>query len=626
MMKIFAMVNILLSLLCISIVHAQGIEADLRARMENVSREHPRLFVTGDEWPALEARVMGDPLLKKTYEHILANANGFFDLPLLKREKTGRRLLGVSRTCLRRVSYLAMAYRMSGDKKYALRAQEEMLAVAHFSDWNPSHFLDVAEMTAALAIGYDWTYDALDPRSRDIIRDAIISKGLKASLKGGWWVSGENNWNQVCHGGLTLGALAVLEDEPELAHTIIARGIKNLPTAMHEYEPDGVYPEGPTYWKYGTSFNVVMIAALESVLDSHFGLLDAKGFKKSPYFYMHEVGSVGQFFNFADNGLNGGVSVSMHWFANKLNDPGLLWHEWTELEALVSTTPNPDSGSKRMLAFMLTWAQPRESVEAPKETFWSGNGDSPVVLTRSGWDTQDTFLAFKGGSPSTNHGHMDVGSFVLDMLGERWAIDLGPQSYHSLESKGIDLWNRKQDSGRWTVFRLNNHSHNTLSVNGQLQKVYGKAPIVEIESKGREPYAVIDMSEVYKGQLESVQRRFQRREDWVRIQDDLVNMDADTSVRWGMTTRAKVSIRDGGNWAIMEQGESQVALTVLSPEKIQLKVESAEKGPRDFDTTNPGVRRIVFDIPVKASASQRILVHIGTLDSSPSVESPSGLN
>jgi hypothetical protein len=112
--------------------------------------------------------------------------------------------------------------------------------------------------------------------------------------------------------------------------------------------------------------------------------------------------------------------------------------------------------------------------------------------------------SLKGGSPSTNHGHMDVGSFVLDMLGERWAIDLDPQSYHSLESKGIDLWNRKQDRRRWTVFRLNNHSQKNLSVNGQLQKLYGKAPIVEIKSKGREPYAVIDMSEVYKGQLESV--------------------------------------------------------------------------------------------------------------------------
>ena len=30
-----------------------------------------------------------------------------------------------------------------------------MLAIAQFADWNPSHFLDVAEMTMGMAIGYD---------------------------------------------------------------------------------------------------------------------------------------------------------------------------------------------------------------------------------------------------------------------------------------------------------------------------------------------------------------------------------------------------------------------------------------------------------------------------------------
>ena len=68
-------------------------------------------------------------------------------------------------------------------------------------------------------------------------------------------------------------------------------------------------------------------------------------------------------------------------------------------------------------------------------------------------------MGFKGGSPGTNHAHMDVGSFVVDMQGVRWAVDLGGQGYHGLESRGVDLWNRGQDSERWTVFRLNNFGH-----------------------------------------------------------------------------------------------------------------------------------------------------------------------
>lgn len=68
---------------------------------------------------------------------------------------------------------------MTGDDQFKERAEQEMLAAAAFPDWNPSHFLDVGEMTAALAIGYDWLYDALPPASRAIIRQAIVEKGLK---------------------------------------------------------------------------------------------------------------------------------------------------------------------------------------------------------------------------------------------------------------------------------------------------------------------------------------------------------------------------------------------------------------------------------------------------------------
>ena len=53
-----------------------------------------------------------------------------------------------------------------------------MLAVARFSDWNPSHFLDTGEMTFALAVGYDWLYDQLGEASRAEIRKAIVEKGV----------------------------------------------------------------------------------------------------------------------------------------------------------------------------------------------------------------------------------------------------------------------------------------------------------------------------------------------------------------------------------------------------------------------------------------------------------------
>jgi len=173
-----------------------------------------------------------------------------------------------------------MAYHLTGDTRHAKRCEKEMLAVAGFSDWNPSHFLDTAEMTLAMAIGYDWLYDQLSEAGRETIREAIVNKGasLPFETRHKGWVKATNNWGQVCHGGLTAGALAVLEDEPDLAARTVHNALHNVTRSMHAYAPKGSYPEGPGYWAYGTSYNVVLIALLESVLGSDFGLTKAPGF------------------------------------------------------------------------------------------------------------------------------------------------------------------------------------------------------------------------------------------------------------------------------------------------------------------------------------------------------------
>src|SRR6266851_4042147 len=78
---------------------------------------------------------------------------------------------------------LALVYRISGETKYLERAVTELRAAAAFPDWNPSHFLDVAEMTHAFAIGYDWLFHDLSPEDRALFRKAITEKGLDEAIK-----------------------------------------------------------------------------------------------------------------------------------------------------------------------------------------------------------------------------------------------------------------------------------------------------------------------------------------------------------------------------------------------------------------------------------------------------------
>lgn len=619
MFRFAAVVPLLLTLLTAACAGAEGNEA-LEARPAQPIPAHPRLLLGEGGFGAVQAKLDADPALQAVWEFIRKEADAVLDAAPVERIKTGKRLLSVSRTCLQRVGYLALAHGLTGNEAYARRAEQEMLAASAFEDWNPSHFLDVAEMTAALGIGYDWLYDALTPGARDTIRAAILSKGLETSFPGGGWVRTDNNWNQVCHGGLVLGALAVMEDAPEIAKQTIERAIEYVPIAMKEYEPDGVYPEGPTYWAYGTTYNVLLIAALESALGSAFGLDAHAGFMASPEFYLHATGPQRTFFNFSDCGLNAKITPAMFWFAKRLNNPSLLWFERQVLEA-------GDVDRDRMLPFLLAWASDLDAVTAPGARNWQGDGRTPVALMRSGWDDTATFAGIKGGSPGSNHAHMDIGSFVLDRGGVRWVEDLGMQDYNSLETAGVDLWNRKQDSQRWDVFRISNLSHSTLVVDGQKQVVKGHAPIVRFSGETDAPFALVDLGPVYEGQLAAAERGLALRGDRVVVQDEITAPDHAVTVRWGLVTRAEAAVdAEHPGTATLEQKGQTLTVQVQEPADARIAILDLEHPPHDYDAPNPGVRMVTFEITLEPGAQATLAVTLDTADAAGAEWTPAPLS
>ena len=142
---------------------------EVQSLINQVPKMHPRLLSNQEGFDKLRDEIKNNPLKQKVKELIIKQADMLMDEPPIKRQLQGRRLLGKSRTCVQRVLHLAMAYQLTGEQKYLDRCQKEMLAAAKFEDWNPSHFLDVAEMTFALAIGYDWLYDQLDDDTRNTL-------------------------------------------------------------------------------------------------------------------------------------------------------------------------------------------------------------------------------------------------------------------------------------------------------------------------------------------------------------------------------------------------------------------------------------------------------------------------
>lgn len=561
---------------------------------------HPRILLLKGGEEGIRQNLAADDTWQKLHGAILEECDTLLEEKPLERIQVGRRLLSVSRECLRRVFYLSYAWRISQQEKYLKRAEQELLAVAAFSDWNPSHFLDVAEMTMAVAIGYDWLFDALPEASKSIIKEAILKKGIEPSLdpKHNGWLKATHNWNQVCNAGMTYGALAIYEDHPELARRVINRAIETIVLPMEDYAPDGAYPEGYSYWGYGTSFNVMFISAIEKVYGQDFGLSDQPGFLRTASYMLHMTGPSGDPYNYGDAGLGGELQPAMFWFADRLQDPSLLW---VEKSRLIQEDAKEHTRNRLLPATMIWNGGVRiNQITAPASNIWVGQGKNPVALMRTSWTNPGAiYVGMKGGSPSVNHAHMDVGSFIMEASGIRWAMDFGMQNYHSLESKGVQLWGRAQDAQRWQVFRYNNFVHNTLTVNNELQRVEGYAAITARAAKPAFISATTDISELYKGYLQKANRGIAIvDQQYVTVRDELEAAGQETTIRWTLLTSADVKIT-GKNTAELTKDGKKLLLKVTSPKQVTMKTWSTDP-PRDYDAENPGTIMTGFETKIKA--------------------------
>lgn len=566
---------------------------------------HPRLLLRSGDAEAIRALPSKSANARAVHDKIMGEADKMLAAEPVRRVMTGRRLLSVSREALRRIFYLSYAYLATDDVRYAARAEREMLAVCEFEDWNPSHFLDVGEMTMAVAIGYDWLHDRLSRRSRSIIGTAIYEKGLRASEndKQAWFFRAENNWNQVCNAGMVYGALATLERSPEYCEALIAKCLASNPTAQKCYDPDGGYPEGYGYWDYGTGFEVMLAAALQSALGTDAGISAQKSFMRTAEFMTYMTAPSGRCYNFYDSGSNAGCIPAKYWFARQTGDASTVAVDERFIEA--GKIPGD-----RLLPVYMIFASGLDLSKSrlPKQRTWVCGGTAPLFIYRSGWTSpDDTYFAIKGGHASSNHAHMDAGSFVYEYDGVRWAVDLGQHDYNRLEQAGVDLWNMKQESPRWEIFRIGPDSHNTLMFNGNRHNVKGHAQIIRHFDAPRRKGAVIDLTPVFEGDAKRVVRTAELdKNDWLTLTDHIENGGRESTVEWKMATEAEAVIVDPATIRLTQNGKS-----------IDVKLRSRAAGEaaiwpehdyKPFEIKDNNIRRVGFVIRLKADEAVDVAV------------------
>ena len=537
--------------------------ADL-SRLEGL--EHPRLLMDKNDFESLKAKVEKHPeqnrSLRRLHEILIETADEAVtgdEVILYQFDAAGKRLLTQSRLALKRIGACAYAYRMSGEQKYLDRAVSDMETVLNFPSWNPKHFLDVGEMAFAVSLGYDWLYYNLPYKLRSKVEEELLERAVIPFRTHDARLA-VSNWSQVCYGGTLSAAIAIYGKERENCGSLINECIAdNTDIVKAIYDPDGVYPEGYSYWGYGTSYEAVILTELQKVFGTVYGIDSSTGLERTADWMLMSSGVGGRPYSFGDSVSNfDQPKAGMWWFAVHYGKPSLLCGELKLLHNASGKEANPYStkmSEVRFLPVIIANANGIDNLDSTgseageKSGFFYGRGETPVVMVRGDWTDSDSdrYLAFKGGQANRSHGHMDAGSFVYDALGCRWSTEVNRPNYATIETAlkaaGGKYWSMSQNSYRWKVWRLNCRAHSTLTINGKDHNVNGFASIDSVFNSPASRGAVMNMSPLFEKQAQSVRRTYELRDGKdLYITDEITaTPDRDAVVEWRMMTPATVS-------------------------------------------------------------------------------------
>lgn len=554
---------------------------DIEAAMKNKTDSNIFVLATDADFARLKKnyQLRDNQKLNSYFDYVKLCADKLMDIEphgyILDDEEDS--ILETARNILERVICLGFMWRMTGDKKYAARCEAEMTNACNFPDWHENHFLDTAELTFSVSLGTNWLYDYLNEAQVKFYADSVEEKAFDVSrgkiLSQNWWKWSKTNWNSVGFGGLGIGAMVFYDYCKDFAADFLAETYKKIAYNFETFTPDGVYVEGSGYWEYCTTYLTYFLSTSDNLFGTDFGLSDIDGLMKVGAFPLYITGAT-SVFNYGDNKPVSVGAPSLFWFSKKTNEPALAYYQ-----ARVTIDGELQNGKgeyelARECAVGALWYDEEllnglDSAELPLSTYLKSDSSQEIVAMRSGFFSKDdTYAAIKGGYNYTNHGDLDIGTFVFDSMGERWAVDLGPADYgNSGYFVGI------VGGGRWKVYAKRAEGQNTLVFNPKKiledQYPFARAGFISFEEdKENGGRAVLDMTEAYCFKdVKRAERTFELYNSRTSLMiKDKFSCRKESEVYWFMHTKADIQILDPHHAVLTINGKKMNA--VLSEDSV----------------------------------------------------------
>ncbi|MCM1455045.1 MAG: heparinase II/III family protein [Bacteroides sp.] len=545
----------------------------------------------------------GDCIVKAYFDYVSQCADDLLSREPLPYLIEDDRLLETSRQILERIAILSYIYRITGQVRYAQRAVIEMKNACSYNDWHDSHFLDCAELSFAIALGTNWLYDYIDEESRLLFANKCYEYALKRG-KGkpfkNWWRWSKTNWNSVCHSALAITSLVFYDDYPDTAVYYLKNAYKKLPYAFESFAPNGVYSEGVGYWAYGTGYLTYFLSTSNNLFGMDFGLSDMKGMSSLGMFPIYLSGSCGPF-NYGDNKKVSATSPSLYWLAQKYDNPIMAYYEsLTSAESEMQMGKGLYEVGKEFCIGSLWYDADivsRTSLENIEKSILlkSDVGEDVAIIRQSYFDRNATYFATKGGYNYTNHGDLDIGNFVFDSRGVRWAEDLGPD-YYSKQDYFVGLIG----GGRWKNYIKRAEGQNTLVINPSKvhedQYPFAKVSISSFNKTSDGGIVSLDMTDAYCfcGVYKAI-RTFEVFDNYSSLKiSDSIDCANNSLIYWFMHTSADIEIVDA-HTAILTSGDKKM-LAKLGDDSIgsfqKMEMQSVVDGIDNTSRADADIKKL----------------------------------
>lgn len=574
---------------------------------------HPFVLASKDDFEKVRKEYKNDAFTEYTkalYDYVIDNADGLSDKTVyptmayvLDEEDS---ILPISREMISRMVILGYAWQITGEKKYADRAWEELENVCSYDDWCTSHFLATAEMALAVSVGYDWFFDYLTQDQKDLLAEKTYEYAIKPALSKNylknWFTWSKNNWNSICYSGVGIACMTFGAYYPDEAAEFLKMCYEAMPVAFANFTPDGVYAEGPGYSQSGMNSIVNFVATSKNFLGTDYGMSEIDGFKELGKFPVYITTPTGVF-NFGDNKDRMCFTPALHWYANEYASPLLscyqMWDEPGIFSAYVSENPERNGGGRDRALSSLWYNRdytPDGADFSGEPLYLNLTSDvgQDIVLMRSAYlDKNATFAGIKGGYNFTNHGDLDIGTFVFDAMGERWAEELGPGPYDA-----PNYFLNTPAGGRWKNYCKRAEGQNTLVINPDMtledQYVLAEGKLYGFSQHNDGGTCTLDMTDAYRmNGAVKVTRDFTLETECSRLTvEDNIKCTIKSEIYWFMHTKADIDISDDGKTAILTIGDKKLRATSHSDGTFSVMKAERLSGEWEWDEEYSDIHKL----------------------------------